>query len=717
MFSLISSKVFERLKTIDARTSTRSFDYRLEKLKMVTANRSPLNILGSIDTQMQISGVTIPITLHVVDNLAFDVILGMDMLRQTSSVINFGNNTLSIYDGLIEVPMMRALNAATVYTVCNVRIAPMSQAVLQVKAPRLNLNADFVIEGDTYASHRTLLVAKSLVNPGKGMLHCLVLNPTDKAVRLRADTPLGSLHAITAATQLNLNSDESHKKEDVIVTHDEMKRTLEAKGLSFNDTAAKGEDFVKLIELLYHYRDLMADSLLDLHPEGANVPPYKIDTGNALPVRQKTYKLSPADKQEVDNQVQDMLRAGIIVQSDSPFINPLVVVNKASGEKRVCVDFRKINSISRLTSFPLPTMSDVIDQMAQQRPIVFTSLDLKSGYWQIPLDKSTSDRTAFMTSSGVYQFQRLAFGLAGAVNAFCERMLGILGKMANTFCSVYLDDIVVMSRSHDEMLSNLKQVFDRFRSARLKINGKKCHFSTNRIVYLGHIFEEGTVTPNTTKFKIIEEFPSCKTVKQVRRFLGLTGFFRRFIKNYSQIAAPLCFLLRKGVKFIWSDACEDAFKQLKTALITKPVLQLPDHKKSFHIFCDASKSGIGYWLAQKHSSGALLPVSYGGRSLTAAEKNYSISELECLSLVMSLKEFRHLISNQCVTYVYTDHVSLSFLKKMPLSSNTRLIRWSMYLQDYNLEIIYKKRCVNDTCGCHLENRLVSRSYDRHATYR
>ena len=163
-----------------------------------------------------------------------------------------------------------------------------------------------------------------------------------------------------------------------------------------------------------------------------------------MPKRQKPYKLNPADKQEVDKQVDEMLKAGVIVPSSSPFINPLVVVAKANGERRVCIDFRRTNSITKLSEGVLPTMNDVIEQMADQRPIYFTSLDLKAGYWQVPLDPATSDRTAFKTSSGVYEFRRLAFGLAGAVNAFCERMLGVLGKLASTFCCVYLDDIECM---------------------------------------------------------------------------------------------------------------------------------------------------------------------------------------------------------------------------------------------------------------------------------
>jgi O-acetyl-ADP-ribose deacetylase (regulator of RNase III) len=689
MMSLLSARVFEKMKAQDARTNSRSFDYRSDTVDMMAANRSPLHILACIDTQIQIAGVAISMTLYVVKSLAYDLILGLDMLQQTRSIINLANNTLSIYDGLIHVPLMRALSASTVYTVCNVSIPPMSQAILQVKAPRMKFDNNFIIEGDTFAPHKSLLVGKTLVSGSSKVLQCLVLNPSDKPVHMRSGTPLGSLHPVSAITQLTSGSTDNIVKDDSHLSHHEMRQVLEEKGLQFNDTAATGDDFHKLIELLYSYRDLMASSLLDLHPEGADVPPYVIDIGNALPVRQKQYKLSPDDKKEVDRQVAELLQAGIIAPSNSPFINPLVVVSKANGSKRVCVDTRKLNSLTRLTAFPLPTMSDVIDQMSEMRPIYFSSLDLFSGYHQIPLDPASRDKTAFMTSSNVYEFTKLCFGLSNAVNGFNERMLGILGKLASTFCAVYLDDITVMARSQSEMRDNLKQVFDRFRAARIKLNGKKCHFGTDRIVYLGHVFAAGTVSPNTSKFKIIEEFPACKTVKQVRQFLGLVGFFRRFIKDFSKKTYPLRMLLKQSVKFQWTEDCELAFRDLKQALMTQPVLQLPDPSKNYYVFCDASRFAIGYWIGQKHVSGQILPVCYSGRSLSPAERNYTISELECLSMVCCLKEFRHLISNQLVTYVHTDHISLSYLKTMPLSKNARLVRWSMYLAGYQLEIIYK----------------------------
>ena len=466
--SMISNKFFNCLvqKHRINPTGTRPVA-RTEFRKLISADASPLNVIASVDTDVKINGIIIPFSFIIIEGLAYDAIFGMSFLSATRAQIDLANNTLSLYDGLTTIAMTRRMTAAdVVYTIANVSIPPHSETILPV-ASTTRHNGNYIIEGDPRAPCRALAVARVLVNPSHRHLQCRVLNPTDRPITLRKRTPIGTLAAVDvnkpSPVAANIKVD-SH-----LPTIAEMRQAVESKGVKFDQTSVTGKDLDDLITMLYRNRDLMATSLRDL--PGTDTLPMKIDTQNHPPKFCRQFRQSPADKAEISRQVQEMLDAGIIEEGMSPWSSAVLLVRKKNGEARLVLDYRFLNSVTSLVSFPIITFDEVIDTLADAKPTLFSTLDLKSGYWQCKLDPATADRTAFSTSDGSFIFRRLPFGVTGGVAHFQKLMTTVLRNLTPTACLVYLDDIVCFSKNNADMISKLQQIFDRFRQNNLRIHG------------------------------------------------------------------------------------------------------------------------------------------------------------------------------------------------------------------------------------------------------
>ena len=465
-----------------------------------------------------------------------------------------------------------------------------------------------------------------------------------------------------------------------------MRTALESKGISFDKTALTGADLDALIKLLYDNQDIMATSLDDL--PGCDVLKLHISTGDHPPIRRRGFRHSPQDQAEISRQTTEMLKAGIIAESDSPWSAPVILCKKKDGSQRFVVDYRQLNSVTALSSFPLPTLPDVLDVVASQKPTLFTSLDLRSGYWQTTLDEQSCEKTAFQTHDGTFEFKRVPFGLCSAVQFFQMVMLKVLRGLHPDSVLVYLDDCLVLAQDPASMCDKLSKIFQRFRDAKLRLHPAKCVWATDRVKFLGHVFDSRGISPDPSKFSIIKNYPVCRTAKQVRSFLGLTGYYRRFVKGYSQLSAPLRRLLRADVPFVWDSYCQEAFDALKAALLSEPVLTLPDFSRTFRVTTDASIQGIAYILSQLDSQGREQVISYGGRGLRDNETRWGITELETLALIEAVREFHTYLVDREFQAV-TDHVSITFLSKMRLSGNNRLARWALLLAPYKIKVIYK----------------------------
>ena len=370
------------------------------------------------------------------------------------------------------------------------------------------------------------------------------------------------------------------------------------------------------------------------------------------------------------------------------------MVKKEDGSYRFCVDFRKVNKVTKVDSFPMPLVADALDSLAGAS--VFSVLDLKSGFWQIQMQKESQQKTAFSTHNGLYEFLTMPFGLVNSGASFQRLMGHILRGLEYRFALIYIDDIIIFSKSVDEHLDHLEEVFRRLRDANVKLNPKKCSFVKQRVEYLGHVVTPEGISPNPDKVRVVQEFPTPTNLKELRSFLGLANYYRRFVRGFSNIANPLNALTKKNVPFVWTVACAEAFDKLKRALVSAPILAYPNFREPFLLFVDASSTGIGFTLAQIQN-GKEVVIAYNGRGLNQAEQNYSTTEREALALVEGIKKFQPYLHNHKFTVV-TDHSSLRWLMNVKDPSG-RLARWALLLQQFDFNIVHRPCRIHGNADC------------------
>ena len=376
-----------------------------------------------------------------------------------------------------------------------------------------------------------------------------------------------------------------------------------------------------------------------------------------------------------------MLEQEIIRPSSSPYCSPITVVSKPDGNIRLCIDFRKLNSITIFDNEPIPQMDEMVTRITKAK--YFTKLDLTKGYWQIPLKESCKQYTAFQTSLGLMEFNYLPFGLSTAAPTFQRAMNKVLGHLK--FVTNYFDDVLIFSETWSEHLNHIKETLQTLEKANLTVKPSKCHVGCREVNFLGHIVGKGNIKPDPKKTEKILSLTTPKTKKDVRKICGLINYYRKFIPFFSHTVAPLTSLLKKEKpnQIIWNADCEKAFGEIKQALASKPILAIPDLNKEFIVRADASSKAIGAVLLQKHND-ILKPCYYVSRKLLQRECNYPIIEKECLAIVFALHQFsKYLLMSPFI--VQSDHKPLTFLK-MNKTKNARLLRYALSLQPFTFGV-------------------------------
>lgn len=420
-----------------------------------------------------------------------------------------------------------------------------------------------------------------------------------------------------------------------------------------------------------------------------------IRTTDEIPVYQKSYPYPMCYKEEVNNQIQKLLTDGIIRPSRSAWNSPVWIVPKkedASGVRkfRLVVDFRKVNEKTTSDRYPMPEISTILDQL--KGCTYFTTLDLASGFHQIRMRPEDVQKTAFSVNNGKYEYLRMPFGLKNAPSIFQRAMDDVLREHIGTRCYVYMDDVVVFGKTLDEHVHNLKLILDTLSDANLKVQLDKSEFLHKSIEFLGYIVTDKGIKPNEKKIKAIQEWPVPKNLKELRGFLGLMGYYRRFVKDFAKIAKPLTTLLRgernpnANPKIALNEEQLGCFSTMKELITSENILTYPDFEKIFLITTDASNVALGAVLSQGEI-GKDKPICFASRTLNKAEENYSASEKEMLAIIWALKVFRNYIYGQKFKII-TDHQPLTFTLS-PKNTNAKLKRWKAYLEEHDYEIIYK----------------------------
>ena len=452
-------------------------------------------------------------------------------------------------------------------------------------------------------------------------------------------------------------------------------------------TTLKEEEKTELFNLINTYQDIFAHKTKKVSV--TSKIKHVINTNNHPPISQKPYKLSLEKRSIVRKHVQELLNAGLIRKSRSPWASPVVLVSKKTGDTRLCVDYRKLNQITLFDSFPLHNIEDILTFIGPSN--YFTSLDLKSGYYQIPINEADAEKTAFVTPEGLWEFKVMSMGLKTAPLTFQRLINEALDGLLNTKVLVYLDDILIFSSTFEDHLATLEEVFKRLKEYNLQLNLVKCLFGLSEITYLGFTFNKHGMTPDPSNITCILNCSRPLTVKQLLSFLGMASFYRKFIPGFSSIAKALIQLTKKDQPFIWGEEQEKAFNELKTKLTTYPVLALYQRNRPTQVRTDASASGLGAVLLQQHQD-KWYPVCYASRTLVGAEVRYATTDLEATAVIFALKKFEQYLEGIYFTIVTDHHALIDLLNKKNISP--RHTRWALRLQQFNFNIIYKSGKIN-----------------------
>lgn len=591
----------------------------------------------------------------------FDGLLGIDLLDEWNSTIDLKNKILITRNSTVPIQM---------YDSCNVNLYEDIIPANSKKLIRVPVNAK---DGEVFVESQIICNCFisdcfTKVENNRGWVE--LSNPSSNDVIFSMDRPVEAV-----IFEVNSNSTEISSNRTA-----EVLSRLRTEHLN-------EEERINLEQLCANYADVFY-----LDGEAltfTNKIKHRIRTTDEIPVHTKSYRYPYVHRQEVRDQINKMLEQNIVRPSDSAWSSPIWIVPKksdASGKIkwRLVVDFRKVNEKTIDDKYPLPNITDVLDKLGRCQ--YFTTLDLASGFYQVEMDSADIHKTAFNVENGHYEFLRMPMGLKNSPSTF-QRVMDNLLKDLQSICLVYLDDIIVFSTSLQEHILNLEKVFKRLRESNFKIQMDKSEFLKLETEFLGHVICKDGVKPNPNKINAIENYPIPKTPTEIKRFLGLLGYYRKFIPNFANLTKPLTQCLKKGSKITIDQNYTNCFNHCKTLLTNDPILQYPDFSKEFNLTTDASNVAIGAVLSQG-IIGSDKPIAYASRTLNSSELNYSTIEKELLAIVWACKYFRPYIFGRKFK-ILTDHKPLQWVMSLK-EPNSRLTRWRLKLSEYDFTVVYKQ---------------------------
>lgn len=652
--------------------------------KVMGITNDCVNIREKIEVKVEIAGRQFPVSLHIYEGQlnGYDAVLGLDFLINNRLSMDCELRCLrqgswaASWDGnQSNDPKINSLTTKTVigFTKRKCKLLPNSEHLIEVCDRDKSRFGDFVLIQPSGTSFRSSWAVSSSVNKYSkdGSYFVKVANFTDGPICINKGTKLVTLE--------NIEQVRVDKARVNLVQKTDLDDDFDLWGGDLDVSHLDGDQACQMKALLRKHSDIFAHSIKDL--SGCDTVAHRIFLTDNTPIRQKPYRTPHNLRSELKDQINQLLDAGIISESDSPYAAPIILVKKKTGSYRLVCDYRKLNLKTQPLHFPLPLISDLLDTLHGAR--FYSSLDLSSGYWQMNLDLRDRHKTAFCTQEGQYEWNRLPQGLRNAASSFQRLLERVLVGLKDLQICTYIDDIVVASSTFEEHIERLDVVFSRLSQHNLKVNPKKCQLAKNKINYLGFQVTDGKILPDGRNIETIERFPTPKNIKGVRSFLGLCNFYRKFIPHFADIAMPLTRLTKSGIKFLWSESTERAFEDLKKCLITYPCLRLPNVKAPFILNTDASGCALGAVLSQADENGDVHPIAYASRRLNDAETRYSTFERETLGVVWGITNFRHYLYGRKFT-LFCDQKSLSFTLR--LRDSGRVTRWALTLQEYDYDI-------------------------------
>lgn len=650
----------------------------------------PLDVLGSLNVSFSMSSMQLQHCFIVVRNIKHALILGWDFLIANNVVLDLSNSNLQMNGN--SIPMLHREELIPIS--CSAVIAETTQVpanseknvLLKIFSNDHTLiSCDYpgILEPD---NNTDVLFARTLTISKDGYIPVLVMNSTPDDISLYENTTVGQFHSVIGQKgeiyEIPVNTENVNvidKKSDSQTSHFDF---------NFSDSDLSSCQKEEVQELLSEYSDIFSK-----HPNDygrTNLLYHVVDTGDSSPVRQRAYRVSPKLHTELQKQIDTLLEQDLIEPSTSEYSAPaLLVKKKTPGQWRLVIDYRKTNLVSLTDSHPLPRIDDSID--ALRGSSYFSSIDLAGAFWQVEMDPQSKHKTAFSTGDGLYQWKVMPMGLKNSSRTFQRLMELVFNGMHWTRVCVYIDDVVIFGKTFSDKMKNLREVFERLRNAGLKARPDKCKFFCKEITFLGHVVSKEGIKPDKSNIEKVANWPRPNNVASLRSWLGLTGFYRKFIRDYAKISQPLLDLIKKGIKFEWSDDCEHAFQYLRQALVQPPILSYPDFDSSFILYVDASSYAVGSVLAQKDHSNRERVIAYASHSLTQSERKWSTYDRELWAIVWSIRHFKHYLQN-CHFQIVSDHKPLIGLRKIPIDNDVtgRRARWAIEIDVMDWTIVHKK---------------------------
>lgn len=642
------------------------------KWRLRTATGQAATVKGEISVTFNIGNTSFQHPVLVAD-IEDEVILGMDVMNSKGFKLDLQRSVLEIND---EELVLHRRNEGVVRIILaeDVILPERSEVILDGKFnTKVDHGSIFLVEPRSHDSEigRGIAVGKCLLTAAE-KVPVRVLNVSYYPVTLKEGTILGLGSPVSSIIRRV-----DVTKEDKGTTSDELGRLLGASSKHLS-TGQRG----RLKNLLIKYKNIFD---LGQGVKGrTSIVKHHIDTGNATPIRQTARRLPIAKREEAEKIIKEMEQEGVIEPSNSPWVSPVVLVKKKDGSTRFCVDYRQLNNVTKKDSYPLPRIDDTLDTLAGSK--FFSTLDLKSGYWQVEMAPEDKEKTAFTVGSGLYHFNVMPFGLCNAPATFERLMETVLKGLSWKTCLVYLDDIIVMGKTFEDHLKNLEEVFERLRGSGLQLSSKKCHLFQKEVRYLGHVVSNKGVAVDDQKIQSVKEWPIPANKHELRSFLGLCTYYRRFVPGFANIAKPLTRLTEEQRRFHWDDDCQQAFGNLKTALTSAPILSYPLPEGRFILDTDASNVGIGAILSQEQK-GQEKVIGYFSKTLSKPERNYCVTRRELLAVVKSIEHFyKYLYGRKFL--LRTDHAALKWLMQFK-NPEGQVARWIERLQEFDFEIEHR----------------------------
>ena len=713
-----------------------------EKQPYVSANNTFLDIVGTANISLLLGNKITFTKFLVIKDLSQDAILGTEFLSSASAVIDFNCETISLFRGTVVLPLVTNIdNTRVIRTLKRIRIRAHCEALIPVKLPN-NKHMLGITETLPKLRQRGLGVAAALVDCNHKNTMLRIINVTNSPLFLKAGRAVAylSLLPLSSAgitltnmtpffdsvetdvnvnnvnnsqpgprvcsvtgfdtslttgscsiaegdsssqpgTHDNLNGERSNAE---IPNHAERMRILTEMGVRIGQDTLNKEQAERLSLLLYNYRDVMATDLTDI-PE-MKTEPHRIPLFDDRPYVQQRYRYDANKEQKLEELCDKMKTSGIIEESESIWNSPVLLLTKKDGSVRFVVDYRGLNARTKPLFCALPKFEDTLDQIASEKPRVYSLLDLRQGYFSVPLQEESKQYTAFSSKSRHFHFCRLPQGYLNSGSAFTYSLSRIFAKELKHHLCLYVDDALIFHRDVNAHLDFLAVLFQKFRDFHIRVHPCKLHLTTSSTSYLGFSLSEKGYSIDLNRCKIVKNYPRPKNIKEVKRYLGVTQYYRKTIRNYSHRSAALRELLRKNTPFFWGAEQEASFTDLRDAISSGNTMSYPDRDLPFRVTLDASKHALGYVLSNLDSQGNELPVFFGGRATNANEQKFSACDLELSSLLAAVKAYEPYISGS-EFQVKTDHLSLTYLNNLRFGTS-RLVRAAVLLSQFKFKVIH-----------------------------